>query len=106
MPNAHQRTGKGAVVQQLFYYAMIGLFTNLVGYSLYLLLTYLWDAPKLTMTALYSIGALAGFFANHRLTFRHHGQIGAAGLRYLVMQLSGYLLNLSLLVLFVDWLAK
>lgn len=83
---------------------MIGLFTNLVGYLLYLLLTYLWDAPKLTMTALYSVGALTGFFANRRLTFRHHGRIGAAGVRYLVAQLSGYLLNLSLLVLFVDWL--
>lgn len=104
MPDAHQQAGRGAVVQQLFRYAVIGLFTNLIGYLLYLLLTYLWDAPKLTMTALYSIGALTGFFANRRLTFRHRGQIGAAGLRYLVAQLSGYLLNLLLLVLFVDWL--
>lgn len=103
MAEVPQRTGRGAVVRQLFRYAMIGLFTNLVGYLLYLLLTYLWDAPKLTMTALYCIGALTGFFANRRFTFRHHGRIDAAVLRYAVAHLSGYLLNLLLLVLFVDW---
>lgn len=104
MPDAHQQTERSVVFRQMFRYAMVGLFTNLLGYLIYLLLTYLWDAPKLTMTALYSIGAVTGFFANRRLTFHHQGQIGAAGLRYLVAQLSGYLLNLLLLVLFVDWL--
>lgn len=104
MLDGHKQDGRNAVVGQLFRYATIGLLTNLLGYLLYLFLTYLWDAPKLTMTALYSIGALTGFFANRRFTFRHQGKIGAAGIRYLVAQLSGYCLNLLLLVLFVDWL--
>lgn len=78
------------------------MLTNLCGYLLYLLLTHLWGAPKLTMTLVYSLGALAGFLANRRYTFRHEGHVGMAGLRYLLAQLSGYLLNFLLLALFVD----
>jgi putative flippase GtrA len=56
------------------------------------------------MTALYFTGAVIGFFANRRFTFRHDGHIGVTGGRFLMTQLLGYLLNLLLLVLFVDWL--
>ena len=98
------RLSKSKTLRQLFRYAVIGLLTNFLGYALYLLLTYLWNFPKGTMTVLYSAGALIGFFANRRFTFCHDGSIGMAGLRYLFSQLLGYLLNLSLLVLFVDWL--
>lgn len=95
---------KNRALHQLLSYALIGVLTNLLGYSIYILLTYFWGAPKLTMTALYSVGALIGFFANRRFTFRHDGRIRVAGLRYLFAQLLGYLLNLALLVLFVDCL--
>lgn len=47
--------------RQLFSYALIGILTNVLGYAFYLLLTYLWDAPKITMTALYFVGASIGF---------------------------------------------
>lgn len=92
------------VFRQFLSYALIGALTNLIGYALYLFLTYLWGAPKLTMTILYSVGALVGFLANRRFTFRHEGHIGVAGTRYLLVQLSGYILNLLLLVMFVDLL--
>lgn len=88
--------------RQLFSYALVGILSNLAGYALYLLLTHLGCTPKLTMTALYASGATLGFFANRRFTFRHDGHIGAAGLRFLLAHALGYLLNLALLVLFVD----
>lgn len=91
-------------LQQLFSYALIGALTNVLGYALYLLLTYLWGAPKLTMTLLYFTGASISFFSNRRFTFRHDGHIGVTGARYLLVQFAGYLLNLVLLLLFVDWL--
>lgn len=91
-------------LRQLFSYAIIGVLTNVLGYAIYLLLTYLWGAPKITMTVLYVVGASAGFLANRRYTFRHDGSIGLAGVRYLLAQVAGYLLNLLLLLLFVDWL--
>ena len=91
-------------LRQLFSYALIGVLTNVLGYGTYLALTYLWVAPKLTMTALYLAGASIGFIANRHFTFRHDGGIGVAGIRYLLAQAAGYLLNLALLLLFVDWL--
>jgi putative flippase GtrA len=89
-------------LRQFFTYALIGVLTNVLGYAIYLILTYLWGAPKLTMTALYFVGASIGFLANRRFTFRHNGGIGVTGVRYLLAQFAGYLLNLVLL-LFVDW---
>lgn len=91
------------MLRQFFKYMLIGLLTNLSGYVLYLLMTHFWGMPKLTMTMLYSIGAAVGFFANRRFSFRHDGHVGKAGLRYLLAQLSGYLLNLLFLLIFVDW---
>jgi len=93
-----------ATIRQLFSYSLIGGLTNLAGYCLYLVLTYYGGTPKSTMTALYFTGAVIGFFANRRFTFRHDGHIGVTGGRFLMTQLLGYLLNLLLLVLFVDWL--
>lgn len=90
-------------LRQFFSYALIGVLTNFLGYATYLILTYLWGAPKLTMTALYFAGASIGFFANRRFTFRHDGGVGVTGVRYLLAQVAGYLLNLVLLLLFVDW---
>jgi len=88
--------------RQLFSYAMVGMLSNLAGYALYLLLTHLGCTPKLTMTMLYATGAAIGFFANRRFTFRHDGHVGAAGVRFMLAHALGYLLNLALLLLFVD----
>jgi len=88
--------------QQFFTYALIGVLINVLGYAIYLILTNLWDAPKLTMTALYFGGVSIGFFANRRFTFRHDGGIDVTGVRYLLVQVAGYLLNLILLMVFVD----
>lgn len=88
--------------RQLFSYALIGVLTNLSGYSFYLLLTYSGGTPKLTMTAMYAIGVVVSFFANRKFTFRHDGHIGAAGVRFMIAHLFGYLLNMLLLVMLVD----
>lgn len=91
-------------LRQFFTYALIGGVINVLGYAIYLFLAYLWGAPKSVMTVLYFVGASVGFLANRRFTFRHDGGIGVTGVRYLLAQVAGYLLNLVLLLLFVDWL--
>jgi putative flippase GtrA len=91
-------------LREFLSYTLIGLLTNVLGFSLYLLLTYSWGSPKLTMTVLYLVGASISFFANRRFTFFHDGHIGVAGIHYILAQIAGYLINLGLLVLFVDWL--
>jgi putative flippase GtrA len=92
------------LLRQLFMYALIGALTNVAGYAIYLLLTYLGGAPKLVISILYPVGATIGFFANRRYTFQHDGQLASAGVRYIGAQFAGYLLNVSLLVVCVDHL--
>ncbi len=90
--------------RQLFNYAFIGVLINGMSYSIYFIFTYLSGTHKMTMTVLYLLGASIGFLANRHFTFRHDGCIGVIGVRYVLAQMMGYLLNLALLLLFVDWL--
>jgi len=86
----------------LFSYAMIGVATNLVGYSVYLLLTSLGNTPKITMTVLYVIGASISFFANKKITFSYKDDVLGSGIRFTITHLFGYLLNFLILMVFVD----
>ena len=70
----------------------------------YLLLTFLGLTPKLTMTLLYFIVAFAGLWRNRNLIFRHQGSVLGSGVRYLVAHGLGYLINLLILVVFVNQL--
>ena len=90
--------------RQLLRYAIVGGASNLIGYSLYLLLTFWGTTPKLTMTFIYVASASIAFIGNRRFTFHHGGHLGAAGLRFILAQGLGYILNLTLLFLFVDQL--
>ena len=90
--------------RQFATYSIIGILTNAIGYLFYLTLTYFWEQPKLAMTILYCLGATLGFFSNRRFSFKSSGHIGAQGVRYLISQFLGYLLNLLILIMFVDWI--
>lgn len=98
--NAHAQTS----VRQLVRYAVVGIANNSVGYLVYLCLTYLGAAPKLTMTLLYAVGAVIGYAGNRQFTFAHHGSLMASSTRYVVAHFFGYLLNLSILIVFADHL--
>ena len=95
---------KSRAFNQLIRYSIVGITANIFGYAVYILLTVLGISPKISISVLYSALVIIGFFANRRFTFGHNDHIGITVIRYLVVQLFGYLLNLSLLVMFVDWL--
>lgn len=92
----------GPAINQLFRYACIGILTNAAGYGLYLFICSLGAQPKITMSALYLIGATIGYFSNRSLTFSHQGAILGSAARYVVAHLCGYLINLAMLFVFVD----
>ena len=91
-------------IKQLLRYALVGFSINTVGYLVYLLITFLGLEPKITVTLLYFIAAYAGFWGHRRVTFDHRGSARVSGARYIVAHCLGYLLNLALLVVFVDTL--
>lgn len=98
------RLKKRLPAAQLLKYALVGLLSNTCGYALYLVLTEMGSTPKLTMTVLYTSGALIGFVGNRRLTFSHQGGILDSGIRFILAQAGGYAINFCLLAVFVDHL--
>lgn len=89
-------------LRQLLKYGVTGLISNGVGYLLYLIVTYFGAAPAPAMTLLYAVGAIIGFFVNRRVTFSYTGNLFGSGFRYILVHLTGYCINLGILVEFVD----
>ena len=87
---------------QLFRYGLVGIVSNLAGYSFFLLITYFGIEPKIAMTLLYIVGATIGFIGNRRWAFAHKGALLGSGVRYFIAHLLGYMINLFILLTFVD----
>jgi putative flippase GtrA len=87
---------------QIARYGVVGVLNNLLGYLIYLLLTWLWLEPKLAVTLLYPIGALTGYFGHAKYAFAYEGRHFHGLLRYLGAHLVGYSVNVSLLYVFSD----
>jgi putative flippase GtrA len=83
-------------------YAVVGVLSNLSGYLVYLTITWQGVEPKTAMTGLYIVGAMVSFMGNRRWTFSHEGNAAASLVRFGIAHVLGYLLNLTLLVIFVD----
>lgn len=87
---------------QFFRYVLVGLLSNGLCYLLYLGVTALGIAPKLAMSALYVLATLQTFYANRSWTFGDAGRTDAAFVRYVLLYLLGYGLNLGLLSFGID----
>lgn len=87
---------------QLFRYGLVGIANNLSGYLIYLLITYWGVEPKKAMTLLYVVGATIGFVGNRKWTFAHKGALLGSGARYFIAHIFGYLVNLLIMLTFVD----
>ena len=88
--------------KQLFRYAFVGIVSNLTGYLVYLLVTYIGVTPKITMTLLYGVGAGIGYVGNRNFTFEHKGSMLGSSARYFKAHLLGYFINLAILIFLVD----
>jgi putative flippase GtrA len=86
-------------------YALVGLFSNFLGYLLYLLLTYyVGMGPKSAMSLLYAVGVVQTFYFNRGWSFGHKGNAQSAFARYVIAYALGYLLQFGLLWFAVDHL--
>ena len=91
-------------MQQLFRFALVGGLNNGIIYLVYLFLTYCGIVPQIAMTLVYVIGLFFGFVAHKNWTFVHQGRSLDIKLRFLMAHLIGYLINLIILFIFVDYL--
>ena len=72
-------------------------------YCIYLLATFYGSGYKITMTCLYLIGAFVSYIGNRNWSFRHDGDVATSAVKYIFAHICGYLINLLLLVIFVDY---
>jgi len=89
---------------QIFRYILVGIISNIALFLLYLTLTYFGLEHKLSMSLLYITGVTQTFAINKIWTFENSVAIKPALNRYAVAYGIGYMVNLSALLLFVDYL--
>ncbi len=91
-------------IAQILRYGVVGTSTNLLGYLVYLAVTRLGIEPKLAITIFYPLGVVYGYIAHKRFSFRHTSPARGLTLpvRYTLVYLCGYLLNLGLMHLCHD----
>jgi putative flippase GtrA len=89
------------VRQEFIRYASIGLLLNAALYVAYLGLTRTLMGREMAMSVTYAVGVLTGFALNRRITFRYRCRNLDALLRYIVVYIIGYLINLTSLWLLV-----
>ena len=90
-------------IKELVRYAIVGMVSNFAGYVVYILATHFGALPKITMTALYFLGAIIGYIGNRNFTFTYEGSFLGSGFSYIIAHLIGYLINLIILIIFVDY---
>lgn len=87
---------------QFYRYGLIGLASNVLGYLLFLSITYWGVELKIAMTLLYAVGVTVGFFGNRQWAFVHNGALLGSSTRYCIAHVFGYLINFLILFWFVD----
>jgi putative flippase GtrA len=91
-------------MKTLIRYGVLGALNNSFLYLTYLLLTYFGVSPKLAMSFLYGVGTVVSFLGNRQWVFSHQGNLCNVLVRYALISASGYLINLIILDVGVDWL--
>jgi putative flippase GtrA len=89
---------------QFFRFVMVGVIQNLVGYALYILITWAGLDPKLTITVLYPVGFMLSYMGNRNWSFSHKGTHKQAIIRFAITHMIGYTFNIAGLYLLVDML--
>ena len=87
---------------QLIRYGIVGIASNLLLYTIYLLLTAVGVSAIVAMTSLYLFGVLQTFVFNRNWTFRASGAVSSALMRYILVYALGYAVNYFLLSILVD----
>jgi len=95
-------SGRFPQFAQIIRYGAVGSLNNLLGYLIYLAVTWLGIDPKLAVTILYPVGVLTAYFGHARYSFSFKGSRAYGLLRYLIAQLVGYGANILMLYTFSD----
>lgn len=91
-----------STLRQVIRYGVVGVLNNLLGYLIYLLVTWLWLDPKVAITLMYPVGALTAYFGHARYSFGYQGRASSGLIRYTIAHLIGYSVNVGMLYFLSD----
>lgn len=91
--------------RQLLWYGIVGVTQNGIGYILYLWMTWYGVGPKLAVTILFPLCVLLSFFGNKKITFKNTDSVSKTGIRFALLYVSGYIINMAGLAFFYEYLA-
>lgn len=91
-----------ATLRQVVRYGVVGVLNNLLGYLIYLLITWLWLDPKVAVTLMYPIGAVTAYFGHARYSFAYNGSPYHGIIRYAIAHVIGYGANIGMIYVFSD----
>jgi putative flippase GtrA len=86
---------------QIFRYGVVGVLNNLLGYGIYLLVTFFWLEPMVAISMLYPVGAITAYFGHSKYAFAYQGKHTYALVRYIIAHLIGY--GVNFLMLYILW---
>lgn len=89
---------------QLLKFGAAGITSNLLAFMVYLSITLAGVEYKASMTIVYFMALFLSYLMNSRWAFESGGSGRGVFVRYLLVYAFGYVLNLSLLIIFVDFI--
>lgn len=90
------------ISRQFMRFAIVGIVTNSLLYTLYILSTLQGIGHKSAMTTLFALGTILTFAFNRKWTFQHNGKISRSFIKYTSCYCLAYFLNLTLLIILSD----
>lgn len=87
------------IYKQFAKYLAVGGLLNGLAYSLYLATTLTGASPSVSMSLIYVIMSVTTYTANRSWTFQSDAILSKSALRYFLIQIIGYLTNLTMLVI-------
>jgi putative flippase GtrA len=89
-------------LQKITRFIMVGLFSNGIGYGVYLLITWLGVPYKIAMTLLYCVGVTMSYIGNRQFTFANTQQVRMTLVKFIAAYVVGYALQYAILYVLVD----
>jgi len=89
-------------LRQVIRYGLVGVLNNLLGYLIYLLITWFGVDPKIAITILYPAAAATAYFGHSKYSFSYQGRHTNTLLRYALAHFVGYGVNFVMLFVLSD----
>ena len=89
------------LLRQVIRYGVVGVLNNLLGYVIYLLITFFWLDPMVAISLLYPIGATTAYFGHSKYAFAYQGKHTHALARYIIAHLIGY--SVDVFIMYLLW---